>query len=133
MNKDNDILDKVGRRSGMTVPDGYFANFAKQMAGNLPEKEPTEDIALQRTMWQRIRPYIYMAAMFAGIWCMMKIFSDFSRTGSLSMENNQFIANALSSDNFYEDYYQPENYSEYELLEDMYDNGMEINDIFASK
>lgn len=133
MNNDNDILGKVGRRSGMTVPDGYFANFAEQMAKNLPEKESTESIALQHTMWQRIRPYIYMAAMFAGVWCMMKIFSDFSGAGSLSMENNQFIANALSSDNFYEDYYQPENYSEYELLEDMYDNGIGINDIFASK
>ena len=28
MVKDSDILDKIGRRSGMTVPENYFADFA---------------------------------------------------------------------------------------------------------
>ena len=39
MKPDNDILKQVDRRSGMTVPDDYFANFARQMMQQLPEKE----------------------------------------------------------------------------------------------
>ncbi|WP_301757198.1 hypothetical protein, partial [uncultured Muribaculum sp.] len=107
MKPDNDILKQVDRRSGMTVPDDYFANFARQMMQQLPEKEfeSTDKKILPRTWWQRCRPYVYLAAMFAGIWCMMKVFNDIgSRTADMSIENNPVMASVLSSDHFY-DYY----------------------------
>ena len=31
-----DILEKVNRNDGMTVPDGYFDDFASRMAASLP-------------------------------------------------------------------------------------------------
>ncbi len=34
-----DILEKVNRNDGMTVPDGYFDDFAARMAASLPERE----------------------------------------------------------------------------------------------
>ena len=34
-----DILTKVDRNDGMTVPDGYFDDFAAKMMASLPEKE----------------------------------------------------------------------------------------------
>ena len=64
MDKKSDILTKVGKDAGFNVPEGYFADFAKKMAASLPEKQ----IPAKRkpTRWLRIRPYVYMAAMFAG-------------------------------------------------------------------
>ena len=34
-----DILTKAARNDGMTVPDGYFDDFAARMAASLPEME----------------------------------------------------------------------------------------------
>ena len=65
MAHDNDILKQVDRRSGMTVPEGYFADFASRMMEQIPEKK--QEKILPRTWWQRCRPYVYMAAMFCGI------------------------------------------------------------------
>ena len=36
-NNTPDILDRIGRKSGMTVPDGYFEQFADRMKNSLPE------------------------------------------------------------------------------------------------
>lgn len=131
MKPDNDILKQVDRRSGMTVPDDYFANFARQMMQQLPEKEfeSTDKKILPRTWWQRCRPYVYLAAMFAGIWCMMKVFNDIgSRTADMSIENNPVMASVLSSDHFY-DYYSIDNVVEYDLMEEMYNEGVTLENL----
>lgn len=74
------MLDRIGHKSGMTVPDGYFEQFAARMKESLPEqpweKEASDGevhVVPARSLWQRVRPYVYMAAMFAGIWLMMNI------------------------------------------------------------
>lgn len=131
MKPDNDILKQVDRRSGMTVPDDYFANFARQMMQQLPEKEfeSTDKKILPHTWWQRCRPYVYLAAMFAGIWCMMKVFNDIgSRTADMSIENNPVMASVLSIDHFY-DYYSIDNVDEYDLMEEMYNEGVTLENL----
>ena len=131
MKPDNDILKQVDRRSGMTVPDDYFANFARQMMQQLPEKEfeSTDKKILPRTWWQRCRPYVYLAAMFAGIWCMMKVFNDIgSRNADMSIENNPVMASVLSSDHLY-DYYSIDNVDEYDLMEEMYNEGVTLENL----
>jgi hypothetical protein len=73
MKEDKDILSRINRRDGMTVPDGWFDDFASRMADSLPERPALENASpapVSRTIWERIRPYVYMAAMFAGVWCM---------------------------------------------------------------
>lgn len=72
MKKKEDILEQVGRKTGYKVPEGYFENFTARMTEQLPERElPKPEII---TPWQKFRPYIYMAAMFAGIWLMLQVF-----------------------------------------------------------
>ena len=76
--KKSDILTSINRRDGMTVPDGFFESFAERMASELPsrpEAEVTPVASRPKTLWGSIRPYVYMAAMFAGIWCMLKMFT----------------------------------------------------------
>ena len=129
MVKDSDILDKIGRRSGMTVPENYFADFAARMEAKLPEHKATPSgKVLHKSVWQRCRPYIYMAAMFLGIWLMMWIFNDISdRNTNSDMSSNPVMAGVLGSDRFY-DYYPMNDIDEYELIEDMYDDGVTLAD-----
>ena len=71
------ILSKIGKDAGFKVPDGYFDDFAERVAKDLPK--PTLTPIEPVTRWQRIRPFVYMAAMFVGIWLMMKIFDGWGR------------------------------------------------------
>ena len=82
MEKKTPILDEIGRKHGMKVPENYFADFAGKMADSLPVREI--QLPDQPPLWLRVKPWIYMAAMFAGIWLMMKMF-----TGIFSVEKGE--------------------------------------------
>ncbi len=127
------ILDKVGRKDGMTVPEGYFVDFQQRMEAMLPYNEEAEApraVEVPRSFWGRIRPYVYMAAMFAGVWCMVKMFAMLSLSGGvdLSIDNNEVLSSALSDDTFIYDYLR-DDVSERELLEDMYLDSISIEDM----
>lgn len=136
MNKQSDILKQVDRRSGMTVPEGYFAEFSARMAASLPNESPSFKEALEETAdrhemtrWRRIRPYVYMAAMFAGIWCMMKMFSMLgSQNADLSIDNYPGLATALNNETFVNDYVYP-NISDDEIIDQMLDSGFDFEDL----
>lgn len=102
------ILSRIDRHDGMTVPEGYFDTFAADMLARLPQRPELEAptvVAAPRSLWQRIRPYAYMAAMFAGVWCMLKMFSLMSDQSSLTpIADNPIIAEAFSNDTFVNDY-----------------------------
>ncbi|MBQ2839584.1 MAG: hypothetical protein IJE73_08150 [Muribaculaceae bacterium] len=131
MKEDKNILDKINRKSGMTVPDNYFADFAEKMMQNLPEKqEPI--IAKPPTAWQRVRAYVYLVAMFAGIWCMVKMVdlmgSNTPGTPSEAANSAQILAQAIEDESFISDYCY-EDIDEYSLLESMYEDGYEAGDL----
>ena len=132
MKKQEDILDRIGRRDGMTVPPGYFEEFAARMTASLPvrpEAEAPARVLPPRTLWARIRPYAYMAAMFAGIWCMLKMFSImFPGNVDLSVENNRVLTEALSDDNFVYDYIEAD-INDGELIDEMWGDSLSIDDI----
>lgn len=97
---------------GMTVPEGYFEDFAKKMAGQLPfrseldipeSKRPAA--TSQNKRWLKIRPYVYMAAMFAGAWCLLKMFTLMTATpDELSLDNYPNLSKAVSNEEFVNDY-----------------------------
>lgn len=97
--------------AGLEVPEGYFADFAARMAASLPDRpelEHPDDIEAEnspRTFWQHVRPYVYMAAMFAGVWLMMQMFGMISGKNSLQpMDTNPVLAEALTNETFVYDY-----------------------------
>lgn len=73
MRQEDKLKEKVGTELPYTVPEGYFKSFKERMMESLPEY-PEKPKKPDLTLWQRIKPYVYLAAMFAGIWCMMQIF-----------------------------------------------------------
>lgn len=118
--ENNNILDRVGRRTGMDVPAGYFADFNRRMAASLPEA-PWEQAAPQRrSLWQIVRPYVYLAAMFAGIWLMMNIFGNVTTPSLPGVESNPVLAQALDSETFIPDYLLDESQGD-EVLDYMWE------------
>ena len=129
---DSTLLESLGRRSGMTVPEGYFEDFARKMSASLPP-QPWEETGEKENnmlpapgLWQKIRPYTYMAAMFAGVWLMMWVFGDIIKKTSPQMSDNPVIASVLGTDKLY-DFYDS-SVDEYELIEEMYDQGLVLTD-----
>ena len=119
-----DILEKVGRNDGFTVPDGYFDSFADR----LEQRLPTNDMELAargvapRSIWQRIRPYVYLAAMFMGVWCMMNMVSLLHPSDTSA--DSQVLAAALGNEQFVGDYLMSESgYDDYDFIETLYDEG----------
>lgn len=70
--EDSKILNSLGKDAGFRVPEGYFEDFNARMSSSLPDVELTKKEA--PTLWTRIRPFVYMAAMFAGVWLMLHMF-----------------------------------------------------------
>lgn len=130
MAKQPDILTKINRRTGMTVPEGYFDDFVRRMQAQLPER-PAAAVAVKPrgNLWYTIRPYAYMAAMFAGIWCMLHIF-NFMGTNDvdLSIDSHPVVAEALSNDTFVEEYILPD-YNEADLYIQLYESGVTLEDL----
>jgi len=81
--EDSTLLKKYGKDPGFKVPENYFADFNKRMADMLPDVEITP-VDVKPTMWQRVKPYAYLAAMFAAAWCVMTLFSHFNSANNLN-------------------------------------------------
>ena len=73
MKEENNLLRKVGSKNPFRVPDGYFEEFAQDLMSKLPEKEYLP-ITEEPTLWQRVKPWLYMTAMFCGLMLSAKIF-----------------------------------------------------------
>jgi hypothetical protein len=66
MKEEDNLFRKIGTDNPFNVPDGYFENMTSELMDKLPEKEPHMTLSKEPTRWERIKPLLYMAAMFAG-------------------------------------------------------------------
>ena len=73
MAKEDKILQNIGKKNPFTVPEQYFENFTQELMDKLPAKETILQ-AEEPTLWQRVKPWLYMAAMFCGIMLSVRIF-----------------------------------------------------------
>ncbi len=67
-----DLLKKYGKKNPFTVPEGYFQDFSEKLMEQLPEKEVMPEPEIR--MWDRIKPWVYMAAMFVGLMFTVRAF-----------------------------------------------------------
>ena len=73
MGKEENILRKVGTQNPFRVPENYFEDFTQELMNKLPEKEPMLCLS-EPTLWQRVKPWVYMTAMFVGNMLSVRIF-----------------------------------------------------------
>jgi uncharacterized linocin/CFP29 family protein len=83
------------------------------MTEMLPDVEITA-VDVKPTLWQRVRPLVYLAAMFAGVWCMMQVFSNFSASDNLN--SVRAVAEKLQDDKNNVDEFIMSGVSEYDIL-----------------
>ncbi len=87
MKEEDKLLEKFGRKNPFNVPEGYFENFTNELMDKLPEKEDVPELKI--TTWQRIKPWIYMTAMFCGLMFSFKVLtSNHEKDNSNSSENS---------------------------------------------
>ena len=76
MKEEDNILKKVGTGNVFNVPDGYFENLTSEIMDRLPEKEKVIVKEKVPTMWDRVKPWAYMAAMFVGAALIIRVASS---------------------------------------------------------
>ena len=110
----SEILDRLGKDSGFKIPEGYFEDFNTRMAAMLPEVEITE-VDSKPSLWVTVRPYLYMAAMFAGVWCMMKVFGGFKQNISTEQRVSE-IATGMYMENNADEFIMSGGASDYDIM-----------------
>ncbi len=71
--EETDLLKRCGTENPFTVPEGYFANFTEQADGQSFRNEKYS-LHLSLTLWARVKPWVYMAAMFCGLMLSVRMF-----------------------------------------------------------
>ena len=99
MKEEDKLKQTYGTQTGFRVPDEYFDHVFAEIGSKLPDV-PQNSEPISPSRWQRLKPYIYLAAMFGGIWCTMKMVSMLSGTEpqTVSLDNPpQLVAQAMST------------------------------------
>ncbi|MDR3308581.1 MAG: hypothetical protein LBS80_01340 [Tannerella sp.] len=72
MRIENFNLETLKDRNPFRVPEGYFENFTAEMMSRLPERSVSEQTVVI-SMYDRIKPWLYMAAAFAGLMVLFSV------------------------------------------------------------
>ncbi|MDR0546648.1 MAG: hypothetical protein LBG77_03555 [Dysgonamonadaceae bacterium] len=97
MTNNSHFLDEIGNKNPFTTPEGYFDGLTERIMSQLPERHTETPKII--SLWDRVKPWIYMAAMFAGIFLMVNLFTHLQSPSGKSGLN-------LSSSDEIDDFYQ---------------------------
>ena len=75
MKEEDILLKKLGKENSFKVPDGYFENLTSEVMNKLPEKEKVAFKEEPVSTWTRLKPLLYMAAMFVGAALIIRVAS----------------------------------------------------------
>ena len=76
MKEEDILLKKLGKENSFKVPDGYFENLTSEVMNKLPEKEKVVFKEEPVSTWTRLKPLLYMAAMFVGAALIIRVASS---------------------------------------------------------
>ena len=116
MEKDKNKLKQINRNTGYKVPEDYFENLNDRIMSHLPAIEIKEKTPV--SLWQKCKPWIYMAAMFAGISLMIKTFVTPNPSADQVVTTTQADTSSLSESAIddYIFYSHVDDYTIYEYL-----------------
>lgn len=86
-------LQEVDKGNPFSVPENYFAQFNEEIMNRLPEKEyiPPQTVSL----WDRVKPWVYMAAMFVGLYITINFLT---KNADESLTSRQEAAAVIATD-----------------------------------
>mgnify|MGYP000317916425 FL=1 len=120
-------LDRLKGKNPFTVPEGYMEGLTANIMSQLPEREPEKEVK-KVSLMDRVRPWLYMAAVFAGLGLFFNVLvgpeDKAAKTDSLLVktEVSPKVVSALQAaeDEEYLEYLE-EQYAGYILAEEMED------------
>jgi hypothetical protein len=77
-------IDELRDRQPFRVPEGYFEGFTDDFMRRLPQRKASETKVI--SLYDRIKPWLYIAAVFAGI---IILFNIFTKTFDSNNEANK--------------------------------------------
>jgi len=86
MKEEDKIQKKIGTENPFRVPEGYFEHLSSEVMSRLPEKEKQAITQREPTRWERVRPWLYMAAMFIGAALIIRVGSS-DRTSPVQVQH----------------------------------------------
>ena len=107
MKEEDAISRKVGMENPFQVPDGYFEGLTSEVMNRLPEKEVSALESRQPTLWEKVKPWVYMAAMFTGAALIIRIASTDSAVNTERMAADEAeieYINAVVENSMLDDY-----------------------------
>lgn len=119
MQTPKNILENSRKKNPFSVPEGYFESFSENLMPQLPEKIRMEPERV--TLWNKFKPWVYMAAMFAGIALMIELFfviiPNDNQPDILGKNEDVPVSEIDEFYSFYEDQYADNAYEAF-LLDD---------------
>lgn len=117
-NKQNN-LDQLKDENPFKVPEGYFENLTTQIMSQLPEQPVLKEPAKTVTMMDRVRPWLYMAAVFAGLFLFFRAIIGITHSEDTTQQGQEplLVHTEAPNDQLYD---EDEEYLEY--LENQYAN-----------
>ena len=91
-------LADIGNKIPFKVPENYFSQFNESIMAKLPEKEAP--VVRRVTLWDKSKTWLYMAAMFLGLFFTIKVLT--TSTGTNSIENNT-ASTSISQQQYWSD------------------------------
>ncbi len=124
--KDEEFLkQKLGQKNPFKAPEGYFEGLTQRLVDTLPEV-PSSYVAPQTvTLWQKVKPFVYMAAFFAGAALLVRAGSNFLSPSKAEVDGDAVYETRLISDLL--DNTMTDTYSLYLMLDEE-DGDMDYDD-----
>ena len=73
-------LADISKEVPFKVPENYFLQLNESIMAKLPEKEAP--VIRKVTMWEKTKPWVYLAAMFLGLFFTIKVLTTSTQTNS---------------------------------------------------
>ena len=106
MDKERILLKDIAKVDPFKVPEGYFENFTNGIMSQLPII--VQEKAIKVNLWHRTRPWVYMAAMIAGVALIIRVFVGSPTQSSIKTYSSDGLNLTSSADiedfyNYYEE------------------------------
>lgn len=125
MEKEQNNLDRLKGKNPFMVPNGYMEDLTANIMSQLPDKPRVEE-AKKISMMDRVRPWLYMAAVFAGLGLFFKgivsLEGEKSQSDTLLVQSSNEVldtkAAMLEEEDEYLEYLEAQ-YTDYLLAEEL--------------
>lgn len=91
-------LEEIGNKIPFKVPENYFSQVNGTIMANLPEKEAPVIVPI--SLWDKTKPWVYMAAMFFGLFFIIQVLT--TNTQTRTPENNT-ASTSISQQDYWSD------------------------------